>query len=136
MLTITTTARLGALRRRADRAETALTDTARQLEELRDALEQARTGRPVEPELPEGALSEGALLVFRTELGGLVVVTKDPTYDPDHGYAWQCLACGDSSSTYRSWALGDTRAGANAHAAECRAVPAGTAAAKKKEGAR
>ncbi|KOV10737.1 hypothetical protein ADK60_37540 [Streptomyces sp. XY431] len=115
-------------------ASARIADRDRTITDLRAALEQARTGQPAEPELPEHTM-----LRFRTVGGGTTVVTGEPrTYWSHcqdktvhgHDYAWKCVTCGDDSSSYTSHDLADMRRRANEHAAVCRAIPAGTAAEK------
>ncbi|MFJ9447150.1 hypothetical protein ACIRRH_35670 [Kitasatospora sp. NPDC101235] len=187
-MTITTTARIAALRQRAVQAETAQAETAHRLEEaleeqrirdlelltvradlktalakpertlvaeakaseavtrllmkeasaqlaardrtiaeLRAELEQARAGRPADPALPEHAV-----LAFRTLGGGLVALMAVPdedSYDRRPSYGYACLTCGDEATGPSGWRT--AAGGANEHAGECRAIPAGTTDAGK-----
>ncbi|GAA2121485.1 hypothetical protein GCM10009759_71250 [Kitasatospora saccharophila] len=91
--------------------------------ELRAELERTHVGAPAGPELPKRTV-----MTFLNLGGGLVALfaRSDSDYpSADHGYL--CLACGleptesHSRDVVRRWA--------NSHAAECRAVPIGSAGA-------
>ncbi|MFF4384455.1 hypothetical protein [Kitasatospora sp. NPDC001547] len=102
----------------------------RTIAELRAELEQARTGQPVEPELPDHTV-----LRFRTRAGGLAVVIGKPgTGYTNAEYSWRCLACGDGNSCdYDDHLVDRMRRMANKHAGECWAVPATTDGTTKKK---